>query len=336
MRLARSLAEEGNLPVLVTSGDWPDAAWPNEEVMRVDGSSPLLFAEAARSASAGCDVVFSLERIASCDVYRAGDGVHRSWLERRALFEPRWRTWLRRLNPKHRQLLRLERELFSTRGAGFVIANSTLVADEIVTTYGYPRERICIVPNGYDAPPVADGLRERRRAELGIAPSDFVALFAGSGWERKGVGAAIAAVQAVPETRLIVAGKGRRRPTHDPRRVAFLGPREDLQSDFAAADVFVLPTRYDPFSNACLEALAAGLPVVTTDANGFSEIITHRVHGSVVPVGSIGTLAEELAFWRESGRAMQARRACEALAARYSVAENSRRTLDVLRRAARK
>ena len=61
-----------------------------------------------------------------------------------------------------------------------------------------------------------------------------------------------------------------------------LGVVRDLPGLYAAADIFLLPTLYDPFSNACLEALAAGLPVITTRDNGFSEIIDDRVHGSIV------------------------------------------------------
>jgi UDP-glucose:(heptosyl)LPS alpha-1,3-glucosyltransferase len=92
--------------------------------------------------------------------------------------------------------------------------------------------------------------------------------------------------------------------------------------------VFVLPTVYDPFSNACLEALAAGLPVLTTHANGFAEIITEGVHGSIFAPGDVAALGSALHSWRE--RAAEARERCQALAARYSVAENTRRSLAVL------
>ena len=56
-------------------------------------------------------------------------------------------------------------------------------------------------------------------------------------------------------------------------KMRLLGPVADMQSLFAAADMFILPTVYDPFSNACLEALSYGLPVITTLTNGFSEIV---------------------------------------------------------------
>jgi UDP-glucose:(heptosyl)LPS alpha-1,3-glucosyltransferase len=65
-------------------------------------------------------------------------------------------------------------------------------------------------------------------------------------------------------------------------RVTFLGGMQDVADLYAAADVFVLPTLYDPFSNACLEAMAAGLPVITSRANGASELIEEGVEGFVL------------------------------------------------------
>jgi UDP-glucose:(heptosyl)LPS alpha-1,3-glucosyltransferase len=326
-RLAGGVAAEGHAPVLIGSRDWPEGAWPGEFVVRVDGRSPMRFAEDVERARAGCDVIFSLERILRCDIYRAGDGVHRAWLERRAACEPAWRRWSRWLNGKHRELLRLEACVFSPERTRIVIANSGMVRDEIVSDYGFPAERIEVIANGYDAPPVRPEARAERRAELGIAPGAFVALFAGSGWDRKGLRMAVEAIRALPEARLLVAGKGR--PFAVPANVQFLGPRKDLQPDYAAADVFVLPTVYDPFSNACLEALAAGLPVLTTTANGFSEIITDGVHGSVFPPNDAAAVVEAFRCWQSSSSGVAD--ACRQLAARYSVAENTRRTLEVVR-----
>src|SRR5207245_11650621 len=108
-------------------------------------------------------------------------------------------------------------------------------------------------------------------------------LFTGSGWERKGLRFAIAAMALCRnrKMRLLVAGRGNKR-FYKSKRVQFLGEVSDLVRLYAAADIFILPTIYDPFSNACLEALACGLPVITTRANGFSEIIENRVPRSIV------------------------------------------------------
>jgi UDP-glucose:(heptosyl)LPS alpha-1,3-glucosyltransferase len=109
-----------------------------------------------------------------------------------------------------------------------------------------------------------------------------------------------------------------------------LGIVQDLPALYTAADVFTLPTIYDPFSNACLEALAAGLPVVTTSANGFSEILTPGVHGHVVDPGDVQGLADALEFWKTRDPAKTAVD-CMLLAKDYSIERNVETTLQVLR-----
>jgi UDP-glucose:(heptosyl)LPS alpha-1,3-glucosyltransferase len=65
------------------------------------------------------------------------------------------------------------------------------------------------------------------------------------------------------------------------RRVRFVGAVTDPERYYAAADVFALPTYFDPFANAALEAMAAGLPVITTPQNGVAEILAHGENGLV-------------------------------------------------------
>ncbi|MCX6966476.1 MAG: glycosyltransferase family 4 protein [Verrucomicrobia bacterium] len=306
-RFAQALLASGQDCTLFTSADWPAKEWPGTRIATVPGSNPVAFANALEKARAAtpCDYLFSLERLWACDAYRAGDGVHRAWLKRRDRMEPSWKRWTRGLNPKHRQLLALEARLFSSEGAGIVIANCRMVKEEIVREYGYPAERIHVVYNGL---PVSNApsaeLRAQTRAQLGLAASDYVMLFAGSGWERKGLATAIQAVQqlnAACRPLLLVAGKG---SGYQPsERVRFLGPVRQMAACYAAADLFVLPTLYDPFSNACLEALAAGLPVMTTAANGFSEILQPGIEGEVLedPMDS-AALARAMKAWSDPAR----------------------------------
>src|SRR4029453_3560399 len=103
---------------------------------------------------------------------------------------------------------------------------------------------------------------------------------------------------------LLVAGRGDARRYKTTRLrfwreepVKFLGEVADLVPIYTAADIFILPTIYDPFSNACLEALACGLPVITTRSNGFSEIIEGGVHGSIVSdAGNLIDLRDAILF----------------------------------------
>jgi UDP-glucose:(heptosyl)LPS alpha-1,3-glucosyltransferase len=135
---------------------------------------------------------------------------------------------------------------------------------------------------------------------------------------------------ALPGSKLIVAGRGRP-PSRPAADSVFLGPQRDVRPVLAAADVFILPTVYDPFSNACLEALAMGRPVITTRSNGCSEILREGVNGSVVEsANDIAGLAAALRFWQQEGRAAAAADACRVAAAQCSLAENVRRTLEIL------
>ncbi len=330
LRLAAALREHGEEIQLITSPDWPTDRWPFGDILRLQGDSPREFAAAFSKKSTGCDIHLSLERVPGCEVYRAGDGVHAAWLERRNSFEPFWKRLTRGFNRKHAQILDLERQVFDPANTRAIIANSSMVRDEILARFPFPAERIHIVRNGIQPwGELPD--REAARKKFQIAPEVLCLLFLGTGWERKGLATAIGALDMLDSSTLLVAGRG---PAdiyrHDKAR--FLGPVSDITSLFAAADLLIAPTWYDPFSNACLEALAAGLPVITTSANGFSEILTPGVHGDISPVGDSRALAEAVEKWRSPEKLATAREACRRLASEYSIERNACETLQILAR----
>lgn len=335
-RLARGVTAAGHETLLFTTRDWPAEEWPFGEIQRVRGESPLRFADELEQVrpSTGCDVVMSLERVWSCDVYRAGDGVHRAWLDRRAKLSGWRRRVAHALNHKHLATLRLEQALFGRRSAGRVIANSQMVSTEITRIYGYPADRIDLVHNGVPME-LFRALPEQRavaRVNQNLASNDIAVLFVGSGWERKGLRFAIEAVEACdsPAMRLLVAGRGNEAPFKSPV-VQFHGAASDLPSMYAAADIFLLPTIYDPFSNASLEALAAGVPVITTRANGFSEIMRAGIDGSMVETpDDIVAIVAALRFWSDPAKRDETRALRLEIASRYDMAANVTRTLAIL------
>jgi UDP-glucose:(heptosyl)LPS alpha-1,3-glucosyltransferase len=341
LRLAAELARAGHDLVLYSDTPWPEQALeePGLQFRQavIKARDPWGFATGVRSRlrQEPCDQLLSLERIFACDVYRAGDGVHAGWLQRRARYEPKWKSAFRWLNRKHTRILELERSLFSG-GAKRVIANSQLVKRDIVQHFRFPEERIDVVYNGLPAQPIEPGAREAVRAELGIDPEDYVAIFVGSGWERKGLRFAVEAVRQLGDDSplLLVAGRGDEASLPKSSRVRFLGPRTDIPRLLATADVFVLPTIYDPFSNASLEALASGLPVITTRANGFSEIIKRDIEGDLLPrPDDIEALMFSLCAWGDPARREMIRPRLLAKAAEYSIERNVSETLAVLEKA---
>lgn len=338
-RLAAGLCLSGQETRLFTDASWPASAWPWGPITRLRGETAGRFADELEKArpSQHCDLLLSLERVWHCDVYRAGDGIHRSWLNRRAAASSPARNLIRRFGRSHRDTFELEKALF-TGGAGRVIANSQMVKQEAQDLYGYPADRIDIVPNGvpleqFRADP---HVRRQRRQSLGLGEEEIAVLFVGSGWERKGLRYAIEAVESLGlGYRLFIAGLGRSRPRYT-RSVRPLGTPRDLPATYAAADIFLLPTLYDPFSNACLEALASGLPVITTRANGFSEIIENGVHGSIVdPAWDLGQLRSALQYWSSPERRLAAQPAILERASHFDISVNVERTLAILHQAAR-
>ena len=335
-RLAGGVAKVGHRVSLFTSAEWPDAEWNFGPVVRLRANSAVAFADELEKVSRGnCDVLFSLERVWRCDVYRAGDGVHRAWLERRNEIAGPLQKLSRLLNRKHSATLALEESLFAKRGAKRVIANSRMVKEEITRHYGYPEENIDVVYNGLplDALQRDEFDRAKTREALGLSRDEIAVLFAGSGWERKGLRFAIEAVERQdPRLKFLVAGRGEARKFSS-SRARFLGVVREMPSLYRAADIFLLPTVYDPFSNACLEALAAGLPVITTRANGFSEIMETEKHGTIVDrPQDVDALAAALQLWSDPARRAQAKVDNLALAAQFDISGNVSKTLAILTR----
>ena len=332
-RLAAGIGAAGHRVSLFSASEWPAEEWRFGQIERVKAAGPIAFAdEIEKVARDKCDLLFSLERIWRCDLYRAGDGVHRAWLKRRDQLGGPFQKLGRLFNRKHSAALALEKSLFANRGAGRVIANSAMVKNEIVEFYGYRADGIHVVYNGVPLELFrGDEPRDRFRADLGLEKDEIAVLFAGSGWERKGLRFAIEAVETLGgKLKLVVAGRGES-GKFPASRARFLGVVGDMPSLYRAADIFLLPTIYDPFSNACLEALAAGIPVVTTKANGFSEIIEDGKHGSVIDdARNVDALGRGLEFWSDRDRRAQAQIDNLAVARQFDISRNVAETLAVL------
>ncbi len=306
----------------VIARDWlgepADAAWQRCDPFylgRIWRDRGFAQAACAAVSNGSYDLIQSHERIDCCDVYRAGDGVHAQWLEHRAkTLNPLERLWLR-LSLFHRHLLAAERRLFRSTRLRAVICNSKMVRDEIARRFPVAKDKLHVIYNGVDLetfhPSLASRYRAVIRQRLGIPEAATVLLFVGAGFERKGLRVLLDSLHRLNQAslHLIVVGKDRNaRKLEDyshelglAARTHWVGPQLDVPPWYGAADVFVLPTLYDPFPNASLEALASGLPVVTTSHCGAAEIIRDGWNGLVCqdPLSVdelVGSLRKAIAF----------------------------------------
>jgi UDP-glucose:(heptosyl)LPS alpha-1,3-glucosyltransferase len=287
--LIRELIARGH-EVHVFANSWQSgtAGFTFHRVPMLRGSSflkALSFASSSRRvvARARCDRVFSMERTLKQDVYRAGDGCHREWLRQRARFNSPLRQLSIAINPFHATMLSLERRMFTTEATGRIIANSHRGKREIIDHYGYPGDRIHVIHNGVDC--------ERFRPPAERPTSQRVTLlFVGTGFERKGLPFAVQTLSRLPaHVELKVVGKGdvaryqrMAASAGVADRVQFLGKDQDMPLLYQSADVLVHPAIYEPFANVCMEAMASGLPVVTSRINGVSEVIEQGRNGAIV------------------------------------------------------
>ena len=251
-------------------------------------------------------LVQSHERLACCDIFRAGDGVHAAWLDERLRDASVARRIAVRLNPHHRYRIAIERRMYASERLKAVICNSGMVKDEIRERFGIPGERLHVIYNAVDTSVYSPELRTERsplRERLGIAEAATVFLFVGSGFERKGVATAIDALALLDaQSHLIVVGRDKHLHRYADRaralgvaaRVTLTGPQQDPRPYYGAADAFVLPTLYDPCPNAALEAMACALPIVTSTKSGAAEIALAHDAGLVCRAGDTAALAAHM------------------------------------------
>ncbi|MFM1801138.1 MAG: hypothetical protein RJA81_490 [Planctomycetota bacterium] len=213
---------------------------------------------------------------------------------------------LKRLSPSEWKYDRIEREQYSPERKARVVAVSRLVAGHLERFRGVDPERIHVVYNAIDPDRFHvddhDAVRQETRQKYGLTADEHVGLFVGHNFWLKGLEPLLRAMarhkaKAASKTdsncqplRLLVSGRGKLKPFHKmvdqlglQDEVLLLGFTPDIRSLFHASDFFVSPTYYDPCSLVVMEALACGLPVITTSCNGAGEIMTNGREGFVVP-----------------------------------------------------
>ncbi len=322
VQTALAALREKDVQLTVLTRQWPQGATPdinhvilNPRYLTSTGRDRG-FADAVTQhlATHRYDLVQSHERIVGCDLFRAGDGVHAAWLAQRSRVMDGFRRLGIALNPHHRYLLAVEREMFLSPKLRAVICNSTMVRNDILRHFDVDQSKLRVILSGVDSdrfsPACRDEFRLPTRERLRIPKSAPVALFVGSGFERKGLVGFLTGLAELTahgalrreSVRGIVVGHDKHLRRYQAfadqlgliDRVAFVGGVDDVRPYYAAADIFALPTLYDPLPNACLEAMACGLPTITSTHSGAAELITDGVEGYVTDALDTPAIAQAM------------------------------------------
>ena len=240
------------------------------------------------------DLVQSHERIPCGDIYRAGDGVHRQWLQQRAQTKTWWKNLWYRVSPYHRFVLWQEQRTFTQPKLQAIIVNSNVIKREIQQWFPQISASINTIYNGVNTnhfhPELRIQYRQNIRDHLSIDDKAPLLLFIGSGFERKGVPLLLKMLPNLHNMHLVVVGKERQIKRYQryakqqgiEKRVHFVGPQKDTRPWYGAADLFVFPSLYDPLPNTVLEAMATGLPVIVSKTCGASDLVENGKHGYVL------------------------------------------------------
>ena len=272
------------------------------------------FAKTTQKHFSKFDIVQSHERIPGCTIYRAGDGVHKCWLEHRARIISTAHAKRMKNDRFHRYVMDAEKRMFEHPQLRAVICNSHMVKNEICREFSINPDKLHVIYNSVDQekfnPRLKQTERTKIREDLKITNDATVMLFVGSGYERKGLAASIRAIAAT-NAHLLVIGKDKEENKYQQLaqslgcadRVHFMGIQNESCRFYGTADGFILPTVYDPFPNVILEAMASGLGVITSTSCGGAEIIEQGRNGYCCDALDIPALSNAISAFSDQNHA---------------------------------
>ena len=239
------------------------------------------------------DIIHSMERIFYQDIFRVSDGINPVQMQQK--YPHPVVRFIKKIGPRRLALSYLEHRIFVDKGCKVVMTNSELVKRNIIEHYMMDPEKIVVIYNGVDTsrfnPKVKEKYRKSLRNKYSIKKDEIVLVFVSNNFKLKRLDLVLEAMALLKNNRirLFVIGADNHRTYQRwtinnslGDQVLFLGPKRNIEKYYAASDIFVLPTLYDSFANVCLEAMACGLPVITTDSNGAADLILDRENGYIL------------------------------------------------------
>ena len=235
------------------------------------------------------DIILGIDRTSSQTHIRAGNGVHRAYLKNRKIYFGLFDYLLNKINPLHYLVLKIEKKAFQNPLLKKIIVNSNMVKAEIIEYYKVDPCKIEVIYNGVEwqknEKSFLSGFKDRLEIakKIKIDPAKFNLLFVGNGYKRKGLDRILIAASKIKNDNYHISIVGKDKNINKYKRYAaklglnskttFFGPQSTLEMFYQLSDALILPSYYDPFANAALEALSMGLLTITSKENGAHEII---------------------------------------------------------------
>ena len=289
------------------------------------------------------DVSFGGQKMWGCNVIRPGGGVEAEYWNVRLSDRhknPSMRALAKASSLKRHFDLNAESRAYQDPALRYVVVNSELIRNGVLRRFPTLSDRIRVIYNGADLDrfffPTNHDSRTDIHKELDLDPNRRTALFSGHNFRLKGLPQALAALEVAnrekqpgAEWQLIVMGGGR--PSRVQRQirkldlvdsVRFVGNTSTPELYYAASDVLLFPSFYDPCANVTFEALASGIPVISTKRNGASEVITDNREGwTVENPNCIAEMALHLNALEDAERLSDMKAAARALAENHAITD---------------
>lgn len=294
------------------------------------------------------DLVHSLgDCFVPFDVYTAGS-CHKAAVKKARKREKGLINFFKntRLNPLNLIVLSLEKFTFKSKNYKKIIAVSEVTKNEIMAEYGVPTEDIVVIPNGINLDEFnlenKEILRREIRHRHRIKQEEIIILFVGHEFKRKGLKYLLEAIPLINNdlTKILVVGRSNEKPFVEiakklglAERVIFVGHAPKVQEYFACADIFCFPTLDEAFGLVITEALAAGLPTITSKIAGAAELMQNGKDGLLLDdPTSPQEIASKINLLINDKRLREhISKEAQNTAQKYSWAEIARRTLEVYR-----
>jgi UDP-glucose:(heptosyl)LPS alpha-1,3-glucosyltransferase len=300
------------------------------------------------------DIIHGLVHNPGVTVLNSHTGIEQSWFagddrSRESAAALLWGRIVRFFSPRRHLILSLQRQQYRDPGVRAIISHSDKIKNDIMRYHGVKGDRIEVIYNGLDIRQFNPGnramYRESTRKKLGLTEDEIMILTVTNNYRLKGIFPAIRMLPALARRvdkpfRLIIAGRDDAGPYQEEAerlgvsdRVVFMNFVEDITPLYAAADIFMLLTFYDTCANVNVEAIASGLPVVTTKDAGSHVFVKSRDMGWVVDdPRDHEAVSEAVSYYFTREARAKAYAVSEKLYTRFSSSENIRKIQEVYRR----